>query len=144
MKNFTTTITFFMLGWIATGAYAGEYNFKPGLWETTTKIKVEGVPKEMAAMMVPAAPIVETGCMTEKDIIFNSDGECKYDVNRISSKKVSMKIACSTPNGVEKGKGEINFNGKRLNGSFEMNSRGPSGPMKMKNIFTAKYVGTCK
>ncbi len=144
MRIYAGMLATFLLSTASLTVNAGEYDFKPGLWETTTKIKIEGVPKAMAALMAPPAPITETGCTTEKDIIFNSDSECKYDTNRISSKKVRMKMTCSSPNGAAKGKGEINFNGKKLNGWFEMNSRGPSGPMKIKHTFTAKYVGTCK
>jgi hypothetical protein len=45
---------------------------------------------------------------------------------------------------VQKGTGEINFNGKKVNGWIEVDSRGPTGPMKMKNTFTARYLGACK
>lgn len=143
MRKLTANLAILLLGWVSIAAYAGEYNFKPGMWETTTKMKVTGVPKQMAAMMV-MAPMTEQGCMTEKDIIFNSDKECKYDKKRISPKKVKFKMACKTDSGVQKGRGEINFNGKKVSGWFEMTSMGPTGPIKMKHIFTAKYIGACR
>lgn len=142
MKYHVAKLALFILGTVSIAAYAGEYDFKPGLWETTSKMEVTGMPKEMAAMM-PTSPITEQNCMSENDILFNSDKECKYDKKKISSKKIQFDMTCNTPNGEEKGKGEINFNDTRVNGWFEMTTRGPMGPMKMKSTFTAKYVGAC-
>jgi len=143
MKYHIIKLTLFILGTVSIVAYAGEYNFKPGLWETTSKMEVTGVPKEMAAMMTQT-PMTERHCMTEKDVLFNSDKECKYSQKKISSKKITIDMVCNTPNGQQKGNGEINFDDTRVNGWFEMNSAGPMGPMKMKSTFTAKYLGACK
>ena len=39
----------------------------------------------------------------------------------------------------------INFNGNKSDGWFEMNvPHGPAGPMKMKSIYSSKYLGACK
>jgi hypothetical protein len=73
-----------------------------------------------------------------------SDEECKYDKKRVNANKMLVNVTCNTPEGVTKGKGEINFNGKKSNGWFEMNiPQGPAGPMKMKSIYHAKYLGSC-
>jgi hypothetical protein len=142
MKYNIAKLALFILGIVSSGVHAGEYDFKPGLWETTSKMEVSGMPKEMAAMM-PTAPVTEQDCMTEKDILFNSDKECKYDKKKVSAKQIQFDVICNTPGGQEKGKGEINLNGTKVNGWFEMTSRGPTGPMTMKSTFSAKYIGAC-
>jgi len=133
-----------VLALTSTQIYAGDYNFKPGLWETTTTSEVKGVPAEMATMMqVP--PQTEQECIKENDLMFKSDDECKYERKRVSAEQLLVNITCTTPEGVTKGKGEVNFNGTTSSGWFEMDiPRGPSGPMKIKSVFKAKYLGACK
>ena len=144
MNYLSTTVAAIFLGLISTQAYAGDYDFKPGLWETTTTMEVKGVPAQFAAMM-KMPPQTEQDCLKESDLIFTSDDECKYDRKRISAKKMLINITCNTPEGITKGTGEINFNGNKSNGWFEMNiPHGPTGPMKMKSIYNAKYLGACK
>ena len=144
MKYLSTMVAAIVLGLSSTKIYAGDYNFKPGLWETTTTMEVKGVPVEMAAMM-KMPPQTEQECIKENDLMFESDDECKYEKKRVSAKKLLVNITCTTPEGVAKGAGEVNFNGKTSSGWFEMDvPRGPSGPMKMKSIFNAKYLGACK
>ena len=143
MKYLSTTVAVIVLGLASTQIYAGDYNFKPGLWETTTTSEVKGVPAEMAAMM--KIPQTEQECFNENDLMFESDDECKYDKKRISAEKLLVNIKCTTPEGVIKGTGEVNFTGKKSSGWFEMYApRGPSGPMKIKSIFNAKFLGACK
>lgn len=142
MKKFTTTIALFILGWIATGAYAGEYNFKPGLWESTTSVKFTGLSPQYAAMM-EQKPYTEQYCMSEKDLFMNSDKECKYTKKHVSSKLLKVSMNCKTQNGSAKGNGEIHFDGSKVSGWFEMKGRGPNGPMTTRNSFTSKYIGAC-
>jgi hypothetical protein len=140
----STTVAAIFLGLASTQVYAGDYDFKPGLWETTTTMEVKGVPAQFAAMM-KMPPQTEQECLKESDLMFKSDDECKFDRKRISAKKMLVNITCNTPEGITKGTGEINFNGNKSNGWFEMNvPQGPTGPMKMKSIYNAKYLGACK
>lgn len=144
MNYLSTIIAVSIFGLASTNAYADDYNFKPGLWETTTTMEIKGVPIEMAAMMkIPQQ--TEKECIKKDDIFFESDNECKYDKKRISANKMMFNITCTTPQGVTKGKGEAIFNGKKSSGWFEMNvPHGPAGPMKMKSKYSAKYLGACK
>lgn len=137
-----TRIALLVMGVLSTVAYAGEYNFTPGLWETVSTMKVTGVPEQMAAMM-KQPPHTEQHCMSEKDVMFNADQECTYDKNSVSAKNVTFVMSCPTQNGMSKGKGEVNFRGKKVDGWFEMVSDGPTGPMTMRNSFTSKYLGAC-
>ncbi len=144
MKTLATIAATFVIGVASTHIYAGEYNFKPGLWETTTTIEVKGVPANMAAMMkVP--PQTEQECIKSTDPIFESDEECKFKKTRVSANKILVDVTCTESEMVMKGKGEMNFNGKTTSGWFEMKvPQGPAGPMKMKNKFEGKYLGPCK
>ena len=143
MKGLSITLTAVALGLASQQIHAGEYNFKPGLWETTATSEVKGAPPEMAAMMkIP--PVTERECIKENDLMFESDDECKYEKNRISAKKLLVNITCTTPEGVSKGTGEINFDGDKTSGWYEMDMpSGQADPMKMRTIFNGKYVGTC-
>ncbi len=144
MKYLLSIIATLFLSLASMQLYAGSYDFKPGLWETTTTTEVKGVPEQFAQMM-KMPPQTEQECIKESDLLFDADDECKYERERVSANKMLMKVTCDTPEGITKGKGEINFNGKKSNGWFEMNiPQGPTGPMKMKSIYVAKYIGACK
>ena len=133
-----------ILGLASTLAFAGEYDFKPGFWETTTTMEVKGVPEQFAAMM-KMPPQTEQECIKESDLMFKTDEGCKFDRKRISANKMLVTIICNTPEGITKGTGEINFNGDKSTGWFEMNvPKGPTGPMTMKSIYKAKYLRACK
>ena len=95
--------------------------------------------------MMKMPPQTEQECIKEDEPMFESDDECKYEKKRVSAEKLLVNITCTKPEGVSKGTGEVNFNGKTSSGWIEMDvPQGPSGPMKMKSIFKAKYLGACK
>ena len=144
MKYISTIIAVILLNLASTLTYAGDYDFEPGMWESTTTVEITGVPPEMAAMMqVP--PQTRQDCVKENDLVFPSDTNCKYEKQRVSARKLLVNITCTTPHGVSKGNGEANFNRKTASGWFEMEMpQGPAGTMKMKSIFHARYVGACQ
>ncbi len=144
MKTLSTIATTFVLGLVSIHIYAADYNFKPGLWETTTTVEFEGVPANMAAMMkVPSQ--TEQECIKSTELMFESDKKCKFEQKRVSANKILVDVTCTESKAVIKGKGEVNFNGKTTSGWFEMEvSQGPAGPMKIKNKFKGKYLGPCK
>ena len=143
--NYSSTIfATISLGLTSTLIYASSYDFQPGLWETTTTMEVKGVPEQFAAMM-KMPPQTERECIEDSDLMFETNEGCDFDRKHISTQKMLVSITCNTPEGVTKGTGEINFNGKKSNGWFEMNiPQGPAGPMKMKSIYHAKYLGDCR
>ena len=144
MKILSTIVAVIILDLASTLIYAGEYDFEPGMWESTTTVEFMGVPPEMAAMMkVP--PQTRRECVKENDLMFESDAKCTYEKKRVSAQKLLVNITCNTPEGVTKGTGEVNFNGKTASGWFEIQlPQGPSGTMKMKSIFNSKYIGACQ
>ncbi|WP_455222136.1 DUF3617 domain-containing protein [Kaarinaea lacus] len=126
--------------------HAEEYNVNPGMWETTYKMEISGVPPEMAAMM-QQSPKVEKECVKDKNYDFNPGDEakgCTFKSTRHSNKKLSWDITCSAEGGNATGHGEVNFNGDSVSGYFDMNMpQGPSGPIKMHHSFEGKRVGDC-
>ena len=144
MKFLSILITTIIPGLISLSVHADSYNFKAGLWETTTTMEVKGVPAEMAKMMQMPTQ-VDQDCVQKGEVMFESDKNCQYEKTRVSANKLLVKITCSTPEGITNGKGEVNFNGKTTNGFFAMNvPRGPFGPLLIKNTFKARYLGSCK
>lgn len=124
---------------------AEEYNVNPGMWETTYKMEVSGVPPQIAAMM-QKGPKVERECIKDNNIDFSPDDmtkECSFKTTRHSASKVSWDIQCQGQNGSSTGHGEVNFNGNTIKGWFEMNMQGPTGPMKIRNDFEGKRTGPC-
>jgi hypothetical protein len=146
LKGIIAIVLTFVVTFITTTANAEEYNVNPGMWETTYKMEVSGVPPQMAAMM-QQEPKVERECVTGKDIDFSPDDmakECTFKSTRHSANKVSWDIKCSGEGGNSTGKGEVNFNGNTTSGWFEMNMQGgPMGPMKIRNVFEGKRTGPC-
>ena len=138
MKFLSIVVTIFV-GLVSTKIYAGEYDFKPGLWETTTLTEIEGISEKMP-------PEIEQECMKGTDFMYESDDECKYEKKRVNANKMLVDVICTSPEGmISKGTGETNFNGKTSSGSFDMEmSRGSSGSMKIKSSFSGKYLGACK
>ncbi len=142
MNRFLQMMILLASGVLVQPALAGEYDFIPGLWQTTTKLEMKGMPAQMAGMMAQA-PKTTKSCAKNSDHIFESDKQCQYEKKRISASKVQVAVSCN--GGQNKGSGEINFHGKKADGWFEMTmSQGPAGPMVMKSSFAATYLGACK
>ena len=144
-KGIFTCIFGMVFTGFVTVAQAEEYNVNPGMWETTYKMEVSGVPPQMAAMM-QQQPKTERECVKDKNIDFSPDDmakECNFKSTRHSASKVSWEIQCQGQNGNSTGHGEVNFNGNSATGWFEMNMQSPMGPMKIRNDFEGKRTGPC-
>lgn len=144
MKYLPRLVILVIVGLMPLYAYADDYDFTPGLWESTVTVEFKGIPDQMASMM--KIPIkTESICLRKDDLMFKTDNQCTYEKNRISKNKMKIDITCNTPQGVTKGSGEINFTSKSSSGWIEMNVPGGSmGPMTMKSNFNSKYIGACK
>lgn len=145
LKRIMTIVITFVITVFATAIAAEAYNVNPGMWETTYKVKVSGVPAEMAAMM-QQQPEMERECVEARIIDFTpgdmAEG-CSYKSTRHSANKMSWDIECKAQGVNSTGHGEVNFNGNSATGWFEMNMQGPMGPMKIRNDFEGKRTGPC-
>ena len=143
VRRMSITGTFVLVG-LSLPVSAADYDFKPGLWQTTAITKMTGVPEEMSAML-QMPPQTDQQCLTQDDLLFESDKECQFDKQRLSANKVTLTVACSTDNGPVQGNGEINFHGTTATGWFSIKMpEGPVGPFTMKTTFDGKYLGPCQ
>ena len=145
MTKIITVLAFAGVSLLSGIAHSEEYNINPGMWETTLKMEVTGMPPEMAAMM-ERPPKVEKECIKDRNYDFNPGDDasgCTFNQKRHSDKKLSWDISCNAQGGNAKGHGEANFNGDSVTGWFEMNMQGPGGPMTMRHSFDGKRVGSC-
>jgi len=138
---------------ISSQLYAGNYDFKPGLWETTTTSEVMEIdaPPEIKKMMQHMRQIpmrTETECITDIDSVFDTEPDdaegCETTINRISANKIAVEMLCVGEDGTSKGAGEMKLKGKTFTSSLVMTSI--NGPMKMKIkiVGNGKYIGACK
>lgn len=134
-------------GLLSLAAQAEGYNIKPGMWETTLETEVVDMPQEMAKMMPKREPEITRQCIKNRDFEFKNEdmgGECTFTKTEDSPGKVAWEVQCDTEAGASDGRGEANYNGTTVDGWFEMDIEGgPMGPMKMRNTFKGKRVGSC-
>ncbi|MHA2939019.1 DUF3617 domain-containing protein [Vibrio sp. RC27] len=141
-------------------AFAEDYDFKPGLWETTftNEINQISVPAELEALVrsgleQPMDP--ETQCIHDINELFDSgfsgredeEESCNTEVNRINANRVNVLASCSSPQGTMQSEGVINLNGETMTYSGDVTTSGEAMGMKMNMIMkisgSAKYIGEC-
>lgn len=146
MRIRSTAILAIALGMTAQSGHAVEYNFVPGLWETTTTSQLIGVPPEIGAMMqMQMPPQTERACVTADDLQFGAGDQCQYTNERVNASKLAVTVTCNTPLGPAHGSGEVNLQGKNSSGWFEMSiPQSLAGPMTMKTVFSSRYLGACR
>ena len=143
-------VLFIGLIFISNQLYSDNYDFKPGLWETTTTSEVVEInaPPEIKKMMqhmsqMPMA--TETECINSIGSLLDAEPddaeECKTTINHVNSKKVTFEMLCTGEDGSSKGSGEINLKGKTFTSSFVITSINGLIEMKMKIVSNGKYVG---
>ena len=117
-------------------AFAGP-NLNPGKWEITTQTEMVGMP-----MKVP--PQTHTQCVSEEDLVPQSEGaskECQVSDIEVSGDTISWKIVCSGQGGAMEGTGRITYSGDQMEGTMDMVIKG--GGMQIKNKITGRRVGDC-
>ncbi|MBV1914148.1 MAG: DUF3617 domain-containing protein [Pseudomonadales bacterium] len=109
---------------VSTQLYSESYDFKPGLWETTSSmeiIEIDAPPpvKKMMRQLSNMPTEIETECIDSIASMFEPDpddtDECTTKTNRISANKIAFEMLCSGPDGTSRGIGEVNLNGKNFN-----------------------------
>lgn len=147
MKHLYTFTGVICLSVSSTIALAGDYNFKPGLWESTATTKITGVPPEVAQFMANMSnnTHTETRCVMDVDTMLNADSNCDVKYTRVNAGEILVDLSCNTPEGPSSGKGEIYLKGTTASGSLAMDMPGGQfGAVKMKSTFKGKYIGACK
>ena len=142
--------TGFMLA--STQLYAESYNFMPGSWEitsTTKLVEIEAPPEieKMMRRMSQMSKSTETECVRDINSIFEPEPDdaesCKTKVRRISANKLIFNMQCTGEDGISKGTGEMDLNGKNFASILEMETTEDSMKLKVEIIGKGKYIGTC-
>ena len=147
MKHLYTFTTVICLSILSTLAWAGDYNFKPGLWESTSTTKITGIPPELAQFMgnVNKNIQTETECVMDVDTMLNTDSNCDVKYTRVNAGEILVDLSCNTPEGASSGKGEMYLKGTTASGSLVMSMPGGQfGAAKIESTFKGKYIGACK
>lgn len=148
-RNYWIAIsTCLLFGW-GSVTFAADYNFKPGLWETTTTMEMKGMPGGMSG--IPGmGPRTERHCIRNSDTEFipktgKSMDRCKVKHKRVSRNKLRWSVTCDNDGMISRGKGEVVYSNNSSSGHFEMTiNSGRAGPMVMKSTFKSRRVGACK
>ena len=131
--------------------FAADYDFKPGLWQTTMTtevLEIDAPPHIVNMMSKLPPPPTETECITDINTIFDPEpddvDECTTTTNRVSSQKMTFETKCTGEDGDSNAVGEIHFNGTTLTSSLILSNVGGPITLKMKILGDGKYIGACK
>lgn len=130
-----------MLAW-SLPVLAGMPNVNPGLWETTVKMQMQGMP-----FTIP--PFTSRHCITQKDLVPDTQRpqqHCKVSHKNISGNTVSWKVNCDNGGGrTTSGDGVITYSGDSFQGTMNMQMAGGGGPaMSMHDTISGHRVGDCQ
>lgn len=114
---------------------------RPGLWETTVKTQVPGMPMAMPS-------ITHRYCLHKKDLVPNTrqpGQHCKLLDHAISGNTVSWRVQCRSQGMSSTGEGKITYAGDTYHGRIVMDmQQGGGQPMKMIQTLQGRRVGDCK
>ena len=128
---------------LALPALAEERKLRPGRYELTTEMKMEGIDRQIPAN-------TSSRCFTEDDVKdykkMAQDGQgrnrdCETTDMKAEGNHVSYAMTCKSG---AKGNGEMTFRPDGYDMTLDLETPGgPHGPMKMKIHTTAKRTGDC-
>ena len=112
-------------------------NMKEGLWEITTKMKMQG-------MEMP--PVKHTQCITKDDLVPQGSQqpgqECEITDVKTSGNTVTWTMKCIGQGGNVIGTGEITYSGDSFKGKMTISM--PQANMEMTSYLSGKRIGNCK
>lgn len=130
-----------LAGLSAGGVVAASPVMKPGLWEVTTSMEVQGMPKGMP-------PMKTQHCYRPEDVkdlrkTMPEQANCKVDDWKQSGNTVTWKTSCS---GEMAGTmtGSIKYAGETYSGVNKFNLSRGGQSMQMTQKFDARRIGACK
>ncbi|UCE90213.1 MAG: DUF3617 domain-containing protein [Pseudomonadota bacterium] len=114
---------------------------RPGMWETTVKTEMPGMPGAMP-------PMTHRYCLRKEDLVpkTNQPGqECKMVENKLTGNTMTWRVRCESRGTVSNGTGNITYSGNTYKGTIEIEmSEGGGQPVKMIQHLEGKRVGDCK
>lgn len=112
-------------------------NVKPGKWEVTTRMEMQGMQMNMP-------PMTHTQCITENDYVPQTGQpgeECTITKTRVSGDTVTWTMHCRGEGGEMNGTGTVTYQGDSFKGEINM-SMVPSG-MSMTIYTDGRRIGSC-
>jgi len=145
---------------ISTGtASAATASLEPGEWKTTiqTDMSNANIPGLPVGIKLPAKPAMnytwcykpepgkDMGQTLADNANRNSQGQkCNMLENKSSGNNVHYKMHCTGPQGDANITGDFSVNGKKYNGTTQLQMNSPMGAMQLSSTMTGEYVGPCK
>lgn len=111
-----------------------------GRWETTTQIKMEGIPFDIP-------PVKVTQCITKNDMVpkqKEGDTNCKMKSQKITGSKVTWSQECMDKGTKIESQGEITYSGDKYDGRMTMKTIEKSGQASTSTaVLTGRRIGAC-
>jgi len=122
-------------------AWAATPNMQPGMWETTVKMEMDGMP-------IAVPPHTSRHCITKEDLVPKTPRpgqHCAVAHQNISGNTVTWQVSCDNGGRTTTGNGRITYDGDSYHGAISMHMTGAGGPtMNMHQTITGKRIGDCK
>ena len=126
-------------------AQAAAPNMKEGLWETTVKMEMAGMPGGMPPQTVQR-------CYTKKDLEDPAktapsggqrDNRCKMTDYKLQGNTASWKVVCEGE-GASTGTGTVTYAGNSYSGNQTMSMKHGGQTQNMTMQYSGKHLGDCK
>jgi hypothetical protein len=136
VKRLFAALIILMIAILISCAESGP-NMKEGLWEITTKMKMQG-------MDMP--PVKHTQCITQNDFVPQGSQqpgqECEIANVKVNGNTVTWAMKCTGQGGNVIGAGEITYSGDSFKGTMSISM--PQANMEMTSHLSGKRIGSCK
>jgi len=127
-------------GFVVVHTAAAQPDMRPGLWETTIRTEMSGMP-------TPMPPVTNRQCIRAEDVVprvQGSDQQCRVVDQKTAGNTVSWRIQCDDSEMNMAGRGEITYAGESYRGRIDIETDGgPMGPMTMTQRLEGRRVGDC-
>ena len=115
-------------------------DFRPGKYEITVDVKMQGMPGGM-----PAQTMVQ--CLTAQDPVPKASADaqgCQVKNMKTRGNTVTYTMVCDQQGMKTKSTGEVTFSGDSFTGKSEMKMPPSAGGMTMTTVTSGKRIGDCK
>ena len=138
VKN-TLVALLVLWGFISISFAGSKPDMQEGEWKITTKTEMPGMP-------MPMPPVTHTQCLTNDDLIPQSNqqggGDCRISDIEVDGNTVSWTMHCTGQGGETKGSGKITYSGDRFEGTMKMVMT--QANMQMVNYISGIRIGDCE
>ncbi|MGD2081475.1 MAG: DUF3617 domain-containing protein [Chromatiales bacterium] len=137
--SFRKLVPSLVLACLTAGASAGP-NMRPGLWETTVRTEMPGMP-------IAVPPVTTSSCVRETEVVPQTEQpgqECEMTDQSVDGDRVSWQIRCNSQGTTMIGNGEITYAGDTYTGQVRMNMQQGGQSMQMTQSLEGRRLGDCQ